>query len=245
MSESFGNEVLYNMCKENPCHNDANVVEGKMWLIGRSYAASPERRQGEKAPADIDKVLGNNTDSDFFGAIAKKIAENERNGKSMLDKEIEQMKIPLKKYRHDTSEEDLIILSKTIELVKLLNEMVKTASNQYNEEKYNHIGYTLSEKERKAQNNISFASKYLHFHLPHIVFIMDSYSISNAKDSEQYPEIESQHRRLSKGFTEKLTEPYKGYAEHILRCYLIANKLKNEKKDFSPRAVDNVLMLRK
>ena len=29
----FGNSVLYKMCKENPKHNDSNVVVGKIWLM--------------------------------------------------------------------------------------------------------------------------------------------------------------------------------------------------------------------
>lgn len=43
----FGNEVLYRMCAEQPGHNDLDVVEGKMWLIGRAYAATIERRAGD------------------------------------------------------------------------------------------------------------------------------------------------------------------------------------------------------
>lgn len=41
----FGNSILYRLCKENPLHTDAGVVVGKIWLIGRSYAAAIERRK--------------------------------------------------------------------------------------------------------------------------------------------------------------------------------------------------------
>lgn len=41
----FGNSILYQMCEDNPCHNDTDVVIGKIWLIGRSYAAAIERRK--------------------------------------------------------------------------------------------------------------------------------------------------------------------------------------------------------
>lgn len=44
--ESFGNQILYKMCKEAPDHKDPKVVEGKIWLIGRSYSASLERQKG-------------------------------------------------------------------------------------------------------------------------------------------------------------------------------------------------------
>lgn len=43
---SYGNKVLYDMCAEHPEHTDADVIVGKIWLIGRSYAAAIERRKG-------------------------------------------------------------------------------------------------------------------------------------------------------------------------------------------------------
>lgn len=49
----FGNSVLYKMCKENPKHNDSNVVVGKIWLIGRSYAAAIERRKDGRKTGDF------------------------------------------------------------------------------------------------------------------------------------------------------------------------------------------------
>ena len=41
----FGNRILYKMCEEYPLHNDADVLCGKILLIGRSYAAAIERRK--------------------------------------------------------------------------------------------------------------------------------------------------------------------------------------------------------
>lgn len=49
---AFGNEVLYRMCRENPLHEDSDVVVGKVWLIGRSYAAAIERRSGGATKGD-------------------------------------------------------------------------------------------------------------------------------------------------------------------------------------------------
>lgn len=40
---TFGNNMLYNMCAQNPLHEDECIVAGKVWLIGRSYAAALER----------------------------------------------------------------------------------------------------------------------------------------------------------------------------------------------------------
>ena len=39
----IGNMVLYNMCREYPTHIDEEEIIGKIWLIGRAYAAAIER----------------------------------------------------------------------------------------------------------------------------------------------------------------------------------------------------------
>lgn len=49
---SFGNQVLYAMCSENPLHTDADIIVGKIWLIGRSYSAAIERRKGATEQSD-------------------------------------------------------------------------------------------------------------------------------------------------------------------------------------------------
>lgn len=62
---SFGNEILYEMCRKNPDHNKADVIVGKIWLIGRSYAAAIERRKNV-----------NETDSGddyYFNVVAPKM----------------------------------------------------------------------------------------------------------------------------------------------------------------------------
>ena len=41
----FGNQVLYDMCRTNPEHTRDQIIIGKMWIIGRTYAAAIERRR--------------------------------------------------------------------------------------------------------------------------------------------------------------------------------------------------------
>lgn len=48
----FGNDILYQMCKKNPKHDDEDVIVGKIWLIGRSYAAAIERRKDPVVDGD-------------------------------------------------------------------------------------------------------------------------------------------------------------------------------------------------
>ncbi len=43
----FGNAILYRMCKDKPRHDDITVAASKFWLIGRAYAASPQRGSGK------------------------------------------------------------------------------------------------------------------------------------------------------------------------------------------------------
>jgi len=44
---SYGNTVLYKMCKDKSRHDNVKVAASKFWLIGRAYAASPQRGSGE------------------------------------------------------------------------------------------------------------------------------------------------------------------------------------------------------
>src|SRR5690606_29468485 len=43
----WGNDVLYRMCSERPNHTDVDTVSSKLWLIGRAYSASIERKAGK------------------------------------------------------------------------------------------------------------------------------------------------------------------------------------------------------
>lgn len=65
---TFGNNILYDMCKNNPEHTDPGIILAKVWLIGRAYSASIERGAGAKI--DESKKSG----EDFFiNTIVNKI----------------------------------------------------------------------------------------------------------------------------------------------------------------------------
>lgn len=49
---SFGNQILYDMCLKNPSHTNKKVIIGKIWLIGRSYAAAIERIKEKSVSSD-------------------------------------------------------------------------------------------------------------------------------------------------------------------------------------------------
>lgn len=52
----FGNQLLYDMVKQNPGHTSGDIIHGKLWLIGRAYAAPIERNKAEY----------DNTEGDFY-----------------------------------------------------------------------------------------------------------------------------------------------------------------------------------
>lgn len=48
----FGNNILYKLCSDYPCHNRKEVVIAKLLFIGRIYAAALERRRNKKESGD-------------------------------------------------------------------------------------------------------------------------------------------------------------------------------------------------
>jgi len=48
----LGNDVLYKLCKDHPHHKTTDEIGAKIWLIGRAYAASIERRKIKEAIND-------------------------------------------------------------------------------------------------------------------------------------------------------------------------------------------------
>ena len=99
-SFSFGDQILYDMCKKYPAHNkeEKGIIMSKVWLIGRSYAAALERtRDGRK---------------DIYNKLAKKNLEE-------IDKRIEK----LKNYQTIDNTNIEVILNLHHELVKIYNDV--------------------------------------------------------------------------------------------------------------------------
>lgn len=49
---SLGNDVLYNLCRDYPTHDQPEAIVAKFWLIGRAYAAAIERRRKAAETSD-------------------------------------------------------------------------------------------------------------------------------------------------------------------------------------------------
>jgi hypothetical protein len=68
---AFGNGVVYRVCKKYPSHKEVDIVIGKIWIIGRTYAAAVERR---KIPASNQKV---DVDSFYRNHVAPRLIASE------------------------------------------------------------------------------------------------------------------------------------------------------------------------
>lgn len=166
---SFGNELLYGMCadKEGQQWGNASRLADKLWLIGRAYTASPERRftTKEKQPNDYH---GDGTRL-FFEKVASNIirAESYKNIISSVQR--------LKKLQFDGTEKDFTQLYDGILCVKKFNTLLKVALQQFDTSR------SANHKEEEYKNHISFCSKFLHFHAPHNIFILDYFTEEGAK----------------------------------------------------------------
>lgn len=191
---SFGNNILYTMCNDDfEKFNVPNHLGDKIWLIGRAYSASPERRTYGFERDDDGKALkddnGNRvplykpvTAADgkgsFFASIAENMINDNRFG--LLCGLISE----LKNASFNCDEIDIAVLAKSVYAVSLLNELIRCAS-----EAFDGL-YAVNDKRNKSdircKNQISFCSKFLHFHCPQTVFIIDQYSLCGGESLVTY-----------------------------------------------------------
>ena len=191
---NFGNQVLYDMCSQNPEHKDEKIIVGKVWIIGRTYAAAIERRRnvGETDAGD----------DFYFNVVAPKIKEIGYE----LDSRIE----ALKKCDEITVDN----------LVKVLD---------------THKFLTHAYYEITNLNKRSLASKYLHFHVPHMFYIYDS----------RADEAIRKYVFLDRSMKKKLNhiEADDDYLKFVIRMFTFQKHIK-DKYDiyFTPRQIDAFLL---
>jgi hypothetical protein len=100
---TLGNSVLYELCKNHPHHKRDDEISAKIWLIGRAYAASIERRKKK-----------NNINDDFYSKVV--IPKIRRSG---IDEWIQNCK------NKKTKEACLLAHKKTTELFKDISGLEK------------------------------------------------------------------------------------------------------------------------
>lgn len=168
---TFGNQILYDMCEpnKNPWGEPKRLAD-KIWLIGRSYAASPERRYYRKKD---DRGAGKEKDLETRGDGTGKYF---RETAAFLCNDGHYPKLTaclkeLSPLRFDGTPGDIERLKQGIMCVALFNEMFKAASEQYDRKHNAGIYESLV-----YRNQVSFCSKFLHFHVPHSIFIIDRFT---------------------------------------------------------------------
>ncbi len=283
---SVGNDVLYKLCKKHHLSKkEQDYIAAQMWLIGRSYAASPERR-------DYDVPLvwtnsGNGLDS-YFELLANKLLSDkfkeEFNSIIGLFSDCDDY------YACNNSINDIKILTNSIKAVLNFNNLLKAVrlsvdfgENENSAKKvFDECLNILSNKNGKESNNkrekiqafcndhenniyqtvksnqnnmISFCSKFLHFHFPNYVFIIDSLTESHFKGKnkkvfkfyENESEITISNDEVNqfidqsnvKNIIDNLDfstknisdDPRMKYIKHCVREYLLATKIKNSIKN--------------
>lgn len=166
---SFGNKLLYAMCvdKEGQEWGNASRLADKLWLIGRAYTASPERRFTKKEKSSND-YHGDGTGL-FFEEVASNIirAESYKNIVSAVK--------GLKYLHFDGTEKDFTQIRNGVLCVIKFNALLKVALQQFD------TSQSANHKEDEYKNHISFCSKFLHFHAPYSIFILDYFTEEGAK----------------------------------------------------------------
>ena len=250
---TFGDMRMYEMMNTVYGSGDIDTMKlaSMIWLIGRSYAASPERiHKKEKSPERIHKK--EKDPADLFVELAESIKE-------LLSKEILRRD---EEYQFDGSDQDIEKLICRTCLVKKMNNV--------------RLGIFT---DGKAVNMISFCSKLLHFWMPKTVFIVDQYSLNGSNRlfakirkrtsgysvqegitiedirrsmPEEYCKMYDRVRKkMEIEFTSKLSESdrkvIEKYCVHTCRCYVLASYIKSmgiemdTERGSMPRLVDSVL----
>lgn len=276
----LGNDILYTLCKKKPfCwegddkYTATDALAAQMWLIGRSYAASPERRSyyPKKRWKKIDKNdyikfsnSGNGLDT-YFGTLADKLLEE--NFRYKLKEIFDTLnKRKDYKYKFEDEQSDKKMLETVITAVLNLNALIKEARYDIDKDdidRYakNH-GKTADALKDNQTNLISFCSKFLHFHFPDQVFIMDSITKEHfkVKDKTTYYfnfKNEESEIQINKGEVSdykkelQIKEPNdkeEEYVRHCVREYLLAKAIHNKAKfDFGdkyiPRLIDTYMLI--
>lgn len=203
----ISNKVLYNMCQQYPSNTDSQSILAKTLIIGRTYAASIERRKVKNTIEDVQPVAEIIND-DFYVNHVVPIFQGLK-----LDDHIDEIKQWANTPLVSLSDEQII---KVLSLHKILS--------------------GAFEKETGLQKR-SFASKYLHFHLPNIYFIYDrrAYTALNLV----LKEVKPQGKRIVNP-----NQADQEYGSFFIKCLRVLDYYKavDENLNITPRQLDNLLI---
>lgn len=274
----IGNQTLYNLCEKYPLsEKNKDGISAQMWLIGRSYAASPERRgykpiKGTK----IEYTASGNGLDDYFDKLADGFVNSL---KKDPNSDVNRLFEPLTNvYTLIDKDTDTDILKYSITAVLELNRLLKQVRfeidevdlkehiNNHEEYKKKYpsdtVNKAMEDFEKNNKNMISFCSKFLHFHFPNTVFIIDGITESHFKGRSNKYEFKFNESvsdlKVSKddaiNLTNKLelkefgSEAESKYVKHCVREYLLAKEINNKcnnifKDKYIPRVVDTYMLI--
>lgn len=225
-----GNDVLYQFCEKYPLpktldstdiKREEHIFASKMWLIGRSYAASPERYAYSGDSSKPKEKSGEGYES-FFGDIAHILFTGEavyRSNKNLNNREA----LCAKKAFNDAIKK----IAKVLREHTFYFENGDTSNGKEGLEKYaSEIAACVcdvagairlarfardmvikdsngEESEKKAVEledqyfPLSFSSKFLHFHYPQLVYIFDSIAGDNMSPAKRVNRYLDDNSRFS------------------------------------------------
>ena len=235
---SFGNQTLYDMCTKGNMSIREKLAD-EIWLIGRSYAVSPERRFSERE-GELSRGRGT---GDYFSHIAKSLIDDNKYIK--LCEKISKIQA----VEFDRTEQDYLIIDQIIQCTNELNQYIKSASKKFDETNNEDIDF----QNTGYKNQISFCSKFLHFQKPKTFFIIDQYTMEGAKQlfvpscrKKVKLRTESIRKEIRELFQEKLCaasdnanhkfprdDEMKNYILHLERSYALGCVLKDIEERFS------------
>lgn len=233
-SSFYGNAVLYKMAAQSVI-SDGSQLAGAMWLIGRSYAASPQRRsygKENKWPVRPD----NDGRDGFFKYIAKEM------DKSCFENVPENLPF---------SEDALKKLAASIAAVLNFNLALSKAIEKFDGTK----GKVF------CNNHISFCSKFLHFYYPQSVFIIDDYAetgaislfngdrdkhwryICNPDDKDTYDPLKVQQNHTKYSFEDDVYENFskKTVNEYVKELNITIKGVMDNYGERNPNAAQNYI----
>lgn len=246
---SFGDMHLYKMCRDALISKNKEDIASTIWLIGRSYAASPER-EIKKA---IIKGYGENKEKQLTSEdLFERFAEALNDAGLLINEMINDIEYC---YERKRINEDVEILYRTVGLIRTIN----------------HIRLAVSGLP-STNNIVSFCSKFLHFYMPQSVFLFDQISLNGGKrifesiksktekkevcnnlviKDFQIEECKDIYNDLNNFIDEtKIDKVMKEYFYHACRCYSLAVYLNNKVPRIKiydevysmPRLVDSILL---
>lgn len=244
-----GDKMLYELCdKKNNEWGKAEILADKIWLIGRAFSASPERRNYSKRNDSKNtlKIKHGKGTGEFFLSVAQNILLD--NSYFSVREKIDK----LENLKFDKSDGDKQNIVNAVKIVSDFNALCVKSIMAYDGVN-NKSQFDLN----NSKNNWSFSSKFLHFHLPKNVFILDRYSKDGCKvlfgkqrtgkwvceDFVLNDEIIQYFIKSYNDFYSFVSNEFSGktkqYAEHCVKEYLLCCFLKENLSEDVRNYFDN------